>query len=134
MTETTQQYSQAETNRLIRAELKATYPGTAFTVRASNGAGITQTVIGWEISYRPTTTEFDGYYSPVTCELTAGPSEAEIDALAARYSSWEWAGDDGVRDHAPERLVATEAGRLPQPVRYGAGNVTAYPRYRNVDL
>ena len=27
MTETMQQYSQTETNRLIRAELKASYPG-----------------------------------------------------------------------------------------------------------
>lgn len=134
MTEIMQQYSQAETNRLIRAELKARYPGTTFTVRASNGAGITQTVISWEIRYRPTSTEFDGYYSPETCELASGPSEAEVDALATRYSSWEWAGDDGVRGHAPERLVATEAGRLPQLVRYGAGNVRAYPRYRNVDL
>lgn len=134
MTETMQQYNQAETNRLIRAELKASYPGTSFTVRASNGAGITQTVISWEICYRPTSAEFDGYYSPETCELEAGPSEAEIDALAAPYSSWQWAGDDGVRDHAPERLVATEAGELPRLVRYGAGNVTGYPRYRNVDL
>lgn len=134
MTETTQQYSQAETNRLIRAELKASYPGTSFTVRASSGAGITQTVIGWEIRYRPRSAEFDGYYSPETCELASGPSEAEIDALATRYSSWEWAGDDGVRDHAPERLVATEAGRLPQLIRYGVGKVTANPRYRNIDL
>lgn len=134
MTETIQPYSQAETSRLIRAELKASYPGTIFTVRASNGAGITQTVIGWEIRYRPTSAEFDGYYSPETCELEAGPTEAEIDALAARFSSWEWAGDDGVREHAPERLVATEVGELPRLVRYGAGNVAAYPRYRNVDL
>ncbi|UKA73574.1 hypothetical protein [Arthrobacter sp. FW306-06-A] len=134
MTETMQQYSQAETNRLIRAELKASYPGTSFTVRACNGAGITQTVIGWEIRYRPTSVEFDGYFSPETCELAAGPSEAEIDALATRYSSWEWTGNDGVRDQAPERLVATETGELPHLVRYGAGNVTAYPRYRNIDL
>lgn len=134
MTETMQQYSQGETNRLIRAELKATYPGTAFTVRASNGGGITQTVIGWEIRYRPTSAEFDGYYSPETCELASGPSEAEIDTLATRYSSWEWTGDDGVREHAPERLVATGAGELPRLVRYGAGNVTAYPRYQNIDL
>ncbi|WP_422759339.1 hypothetical protein [Paenarthrobacter sp. C1] len=134
MTAIMQQYSQAETNRLIRAELKASYPGSAFTVRASNGAGITQTVIGWEIPYRPTSADFDGYYSPETCELASGPSEAEIDALAARYSSWEWAGDDGVREHAPERLVASEAGELPCLVRYGAGNVTANPRYRNIAL
>ena len=71
---------------------------------------------------------------PKPASWRSGPSEAEIDALAARYSSWEWAGDDGVRDHAPERLVATEAGELPRLVRYGAGNVTAYPRYRNIDL
>lgn len=117
MTETIQQYSQAETNRLIRAELKASHPGTAFTVRISNGAGITQTVISWEIPYWPTSAEFDGYYSPETCELAAGPSEAEIDALAARYSSWQWASDDGVKIHAPERLVATETGELPRLVR-----------------
>ncbi|MEE2570783.1 hypothetical protein V1638_15465 [Pseudarthrobacter sp. J64] len=134
MTETMQQYSQAETNRLIRAELKASYPGTAFTVRASNGAGITQTVIAWEIPYWPTSADFDGHYSPETCELASGPSEAEIDALAARYSSWEWVGDDGVREHAPERLVATEAGELPRLIRYGAGNVTVNPRYRNIAL
>lgn len=134
MTETMQQYSQAETNRLIRAELKASYPGTTFTVRASNGAGITQTVIAWEIGYRPASADFDGYYSPDTCELAAGPTEAEIDALASRYSSWEWRGDDGVRDYSPECLVATEAGRLPHLVRYGAGNVTAHPRYRNIAL
>lgn len=134
MNETMQQLSQAETNRLIRAELKAGFPGTRFTVRAANGAGITQTVIGWEIGYRPTSADFDRYYSPDTCQLDAGPTKADIDALAVRYSSWEWTGDDGVRDFAPERLVAPEAGKLPALIRYGAGNVAAYPSYKNLDL
>jgi hypothetical protein len=134
MTETARQLSQAETNRLIRADLKACFPGTRFTVRAANGAGITQTVIGWEIGYRPSSADFDGYYSPATCLLAAGPTQADIDALAARYSSWEWSGEDGVRDVAPERLVSTKAGKLPALIRYGAGNVAAYPSYKNLDL
>lgn len=134
MNETMRQLSQTETNRLLRADLKASFPGTRFTVRAANGAGITQTVIGWEIGYRPISADFDGYYSPTTCLLADGPTQADIDALADRYSSWEWSSEDGVRDFAPERLVATEAGKLPALIRYGAGNVAAYPNYKNLDL
>jgi len=132
MTNTMQQITRAETNRLIRADLKATYPGTAFTVRSVNGAGITQTVIGWKINYHPIAADFDGYYSPSTCTLAPGPTEVDIEALAARYSAWEW--NDDARDHAPDRLVATEAGQLPTVIRYGAGNVTARPCYKNIDL
>lgn len=131
MAETMQQYSQAETNRLIRAELQGTYPGTVFTVRSSNGAGITQTVIGWEIHYRPTSAEFDGYYSPR--DLRAGV-RAERGGDRRPGGTLQLLGmgrNDGVREHAPERLVAVGAGELP---RYGAGNVTAYPRYQNIDL
>lgn len=87
MTDTMQQITRAETNRLIRVDLKATYPGTTFTVRSINGAGITQTVIGWEINYHPAAADFGGYYSPETCTLASGPMEADIDALAARYSA-----------------------------------------------
>ncbi|WP_226759129.1 hypothetical protein [Arthrobacter sp. SO3] len=134
MSDAMQQLTQAETNRLIRADLKATHTGTTFTVRAANGAGITHTVIGWEIGYRPTSADFDGYYSPNTCALVPGPTESDIDTLAARYSSWEWTGDDGVRDHAADRLVATAPGQLPAVIHYGAGNVTARPHYRNLDL
>lgn len=86
-----------------------------------------QTVIGREIGYRPTSADFDGYYSPATCLLAAGPTQADIDALAARYSTWEWSGEDSVRDFAPERLVSTEAGQFPVLIRYGVGNVPAYP-------
>lgn len=91
-------------------------------------------MIGWEIGYRPKSGDFDGYYSPNTCALVLGPTEADIDTLAARYSSWEWTGDDGVRDHTPELLVATAVGQLPALIRYGAGNIAAYPSYRNLDL
>lgn len=133
MTETIQQYSQAETNRLIRAELKASHPGTAFTVRISNGAGITQTVISWEI---PT-----GRRRP-SLTATTPPKPASWQQVPARRRStpwrpataWQWASDDGVKIRAPGRLVATEAGELPRLVRYGAGNVTANPTYRNIAL
>jgi len=132
MTDTMKQITRSETNRLIRADLKVTHPGTAFTVRSVNGAGAMQTVIGWEITYHRMAADFDGYYSPGTCTLASGPTEADIDALAARYSAWEWR--DGTRDFAPDRLVATEAGQLPTVIRYGAGNVTARPTYKNLDL
>jgi len=132
MTDTMQQITRAATNRLIRADLKAIHPGTTFTVRSVNGAGIMQTVIGWEIQYHPTATDFDGYYSPNSCTLAPGPTEADIDALAARYSAWEW--NDGAKDYAPDRLVAIEASQLPAVIRYGAGNVTTRPTYKNLDL
>lgn len=132
MKDTMQQITRAETNRLIRADLKATYPGTAFTVRSVNGAGITQTVIDWKINYHPIVADFDGYYSPSTCTIASGPTEDDIDALAARYSAWEW--NDGARDYAPDRLVATEAGQPPAVIHYGAGNFTARPCYKKLPL
>lgn len=122
MTETVQQYSKAEINGLIRAELKASYPirephspsahptAPASLRRSSPGRSATS-------RRRPTLTATT---PPETCELAAGPIEAEVDALAGRYSSWEWNGDDGVRDYAPERLVGSHRGRpapTPGPLR-----------------
>lgn len=132
MTEAMQQITRTETNRLIRTDLKTTHPGTTFTVQSTHAAGLIQTVIGWEIGYHPTAATYDGHYSPNTCTLAPGPTEDDVDALAAHYSSWEWNGS--AKDHAPDRLVATEAGQLPIIVRYGAGNVTTQPRYKNLDL
>lgn len=89
----TRYVSHTETNKLIRAELKATFPGIKFSVRAGSGGGSTR--ITW----------------------TDGPAEATVEKVVGNYAGSQ---TDYTGDYTDPRTTTDAQGN---PVHYGAGYI-----------
>lgn len=91
----------AETAKLIRAELKANYPLTKFSVRSDNYSGGASIRIRWE----------------------DGPTSDEVDKLVKRYEGASFDGSIDLKSYNEPTLIAFTGQENPVLVSFGADYV-----------
>lgn len=113
MTETKTYATGTEAARMIRAKLKATYPGVKFSVRTNSDVHVRWADGPTRLDVAKLLAEFDGrgYVANVLVERSLSPEfRAELEAKVAKrygleaYDPNHWTGD-GWASHEVERLA-----------------------------
>lgn len=96
MSETTEYLSWSDTAKLLRAALKAAWPGVKFSVRSSSYAGGASIDVAW----------------------TDGPTQSEVEAVAGLYAGATFDGMIDLKSHHSTLLAST--GGDVRVVQFGA--------------
>ena len=99
-TETTRCLSCAETAKLVRAELKAQFPGIKFSVRSETYSGGASIHIGWN----------------------DGPTEKAVEAVVGRYAGADFDGMTDMKTYREDTLLAGPDGTV-ELVSFGANYI-----------
>jgi hypothetical protein len=91
-------YSCAETAKLLRASLKATFPGVKFSVRSSTYSGGASINVRW----------------------TDGPRTFEVKAVTDRYEGATFDGMIDLKSYKDDVLIAFDGEDTPRLVSFGA--------------
>lgn len=100
-------YSTKETAALLRKQLRATWPGVAFSVRMSRGTGH-----GW-----------------LRVTWTDGPTETQVREITRHYQNAQFNGMTDSYDRLDDALVATTPGELPELVAYSCRGINSHRDY-----
>lgn len=94
-----------DTAIMLRAALKAAFPGVKFSVRKGNGTGSSWLSVSW----------------------TDGPTDAAVTALTNRYegSSWNLNNDDSYTRN-PDVLMAFDGAELPEEIHFSCAGINTH--------